>query len=294
MIISISGKKLVGKDTAADFLVKTFGFKKIGLADSLKEILSSALGIPLADFHDQTKKELPLTTWDKYPGLMSGDIQNILDEIMIRFPLMDYEKSAVDKFFTKERFSSLRDLMQKFGTECCRTLIDQDIWLKILQSQITDCDQNLVCCDARFPNERKFFRELGAKLWMIERTLPGKTDTHPSENQLGTITDYDHIMSNNGTFDDLEWIVGVFYNMDRTGILKLDLGDDAYGKNNQAPTRRWKGRNIIKTKKQIKRPKATSASAQKSDKGIGKKVRKSRPTNLRIRKVAKTAKRSRK
>lgn len=199
MIISISGRKLVGKDTTADVLVRKFGFKKVGLADSLKSILANALNIPIADFYDQTKKELKLTDWLEFDVLLSSQIDRVIQETNARFPLNDLDKMIMDNFFRQNAFTTLRDLMQKFGTECCRQNIDPDIWLKILGSQIANCDKNYVCCDVRFPNEREFFRSLGAKLWLINRELPNAQDSHASENQLGDISEYTLIINNNKT-----------------------------------------------------------------------------------------------
>ena len=49
MLISFSGQKCSGKDTAAEALISRHGFKRIGLADKLKEIMSRVTGIPLED-----------------------------------------------------------------------------------------------------------------------------------------------------------------------------------------------------------------------------------------------------
>lgn len=291
MIISISGRMKVGKDTAADFLVKQFGFKKIGLADSLKEILSAALNIPLPDFYDQSKKELPLTLWLESDILWSSQIDRILQEIMVRFPMMDHEKAAVDQYLRETTFKSLRDLMQKFGTECCRTNIDPDIWLKILESQIANSDQDLVCCDARFPNEREFFAKLGAKLWLIERNT-GITSTHPSENQLGGIADYDHVFSNSSSFEDLYWLVSLYYTCDKHGILNLNLGDAKDGQDIQKTPRRRQRRNGIKTKKQTPGSQKSGFAAKKSNSRTRKKVNCRRKTNGKQRGLEKTAKTS--
>lgn len=239
MIISISGKKLVGKDTTADILVRNFGFKKVALADSLKQILSAGLRIKLEDFYDQSKKELPLTTWLEESVLWSSHIDRIIRELDKLYPLHDYEKFAVDNFFRNREFGSLRDLMQKFGTECCRENIDDSIWLKILKSQIANCEQNYVCCDVRFPNERNFFRSLNAKLWLIQRDNIKRLDTHVSENQLGDLWDYHVIVPNNKTILSLT-----------RKICKLMR--TFYGKDISKPTRRRKGRNNTNSSKKIK------------------------------------------
>ncbi len=44
MIIGICGNAGVGKDTTADFLVKTNGFVKVSLADPMKRICQAVYG----------------------------------------------------------------------------------------------------------------------------------------------------------------------------------------------------------------------------------------------------------
>lgn len=241
----------VGKDTAADLLVKKFGFKKIGLADSLKQILSKALNIPIENFYEQDKKELPLTEWLEEEVLFSSQIHEVIVETDKLFPMEDWQKGEIDKFFSAERFTSLRDLMQKFGTECCRTKIDPDIWLKIAGSQIANCEQNYVLADVRFPNEREYFRKLNAELWYINRPLPEHTSQHASENQLED--QYDLVLHNITSLVAFKKLVqNVAHAMAKDSLV---LRGAIHGKDiAKTTTVRRKGRTKIDIKEKVRKP----------------------------------------
>ena len=59
-IICFSGKKGVGKDTAAEVLVKRYGFTRIALADPLRELCSKVFHLPYEQFSDNDKKDKEL------------------------------------------------------------------------------------------------------------------------------------------------------------------------------------------------------------------------------------------
>lgn len=59
-IVAISGWKNSGKDTVADFLVRTRNFKKLSFAHMLKDMASEQYSIPRAHFDDRDHKEAPI------------------------------------------------------------------------------------------------------------------------------------------------------------------------------------------------------------------------------------------
>lgn len=62
IIVVLSAKKMCGKSTIADFLANEYGYKKIAIADVIKEECSEILGIPIENFYDQKVKELYFET----------------------------------------------------------------------------------------------------------------------------------------------------------------------------------------------------------------------------------------
>ena len=79
-----------------------------------------------------------------------------------------------------------RHFLQTLGTERGRDLYGEDYhlirWL-CLAEMITNAlpDIVLVVDDARFPNEREFFKDLGAEVFTLDRGLAPGSDTHSSE-----------------------------------------------------------------------------------------------------------------
>lgn len=59
-IIAISGWKRSGKDTAAEYLIDVYGYKKLAFADALRSMVSEEYGIPLEQLEQQQYKEQPL------------------------------------------------------------------------------------------------------------------------------------------------------------------------------------------------------------------------------------------
>jgi hypothetical protein len=65
ILIGISGKALVGKDTAADVLVKDFGFRKFAFADTLKRLAIKHFGIT----HEEAYLKKTECSWKIMQGL---------------------------------------------------------------------------------------------------------------------------------------------------------------------------------------------------------------------------------
>ena len=61
MIVAFSGVKFSGKDTTAEGLIRFHKFKRIGLADKLKDICSDIFNISRQDMDNPALKESPFT-----------------------------------------------------------------------------------------------------------------------------------------------------------------------------------------------------------------------------------------
>lgn len=189
MIISLSGKKQVGKDTAAKALLGR-GFKKISFAGPLKSICSEVFGL---DFDSDKLKDEQLN-----PALeinithINRLLRRLKDEISTE------QETLIAASLKNRSFSTRREILQYVGTDVFRKIIDDNVWINYAKQEIlNNNDEDLVITDARFPNERKMLKELGAKLFLIKR--PGtanNADTHASENSLGTDEEYDVVLEN--------------------------------------------------------------------------------------------------
>jgi hypothetical protein len=109
-------------------------------------------------------------------------------------------KEVVDPFWG----ISPREVLQKLGTDGCRSLFGDDIWVKALVRRL-DPNVNTVVVDIRFPNEGKAIKQNGGILINVVRDngIPGTTHSHISESAMDSFTDWDGVLRNNGSFADL-------------------------------------------------------------------------------------------
>ena len=166
ILIGLTGLAGSGKDTAGHFLWDEYGFFCTAFADAVKEAASVIFNTPLDYFHDREKKE----EFDPRWGM------------------------------------TRRQLLQKLGTEACRNVFGDDIWIKrwnMVYDELYD-SSDVVVTDVRFDNEAEMIRRTGGTIVHIVRdtVTQGVLDTHSSENGV-TVMDEDYILYNNGTLDEL-------------------------------------------------------------------------------------------
>jgi len=194
MIISIAGKARAGKDTCANLLVKKFGFKKMNLADPLKTICSKSFDLPINVFYDDDLKD---KNFDAPLRITSQHVYNIINNLTERGFEIDSQKELA--FFNAcvgRDIVSPRVLLQFIGTDVCREIVSPDIWLKVFIDDCNSTDGNIVCADARFPNERDAIKKTGGlSLLVIRPNFEIKTD-HVSENLIGDPDNYDVVVTN--------------------------------------------------------------------------------------------------
>ena len=95
MIVGFGHKAQSGKDTCADYLVKNYGYKRIGFADALKETCSVAFGVPIEMFYGENKIKV-----DPY--------WNMTYRKMLQYIGTDLFRNQVDmEFWVKRAFKSV-------------------------------------------------------------------------------------------------------------------------------------------------------------------------------------------
>ena len=102
---------------------------------------------------------------------------------------------------------TLRDVLQRFGTEAMRNNFGDDFWVNRWQAEFDSLskEQLVVITDLRYPNEAKRVRDLGGRVIHISRGsagLGGGEGQHASEQRL-PFKFGDFLIDNNGSFDDL-------------------------------------------------------------------------------------------
>jgi hypothetical protein len=203
MIFGIGGEKRTGKDTVADILVHDFGFEKFSLADPLKEFCSQYFNIPIEYFNRDDLKGINFATslW-----ITPRDCEIIVTRL---WHMMYGEGIPPAPIYNHTFCHGPRQLLQYVGTELGRGFICPDLWVSLLHRR-TEGISKIVLPDCRFGNEREFISMNGGTLIRVHR--PGvKKDPHVSENSLGLDDEYDFVVRNRGTVEDLREKINNIY-----------------------------------------------------------------------------------
>jgi hypothetical protein len=189
MIISITGKIGSGKDTIADIIMQytpyhDWEIKKF--AGKLKDIAEILSGVPKINFEDQEFKKQDMgPNWG-----------------------MTY-----------------RDLLQRLGTEAMRNGLHENVWVNALFADyhfnIEEDEQmpNWLITDCRFPNELEAVKaHKGITIKVIRDSDNTVGTTHASETALDDYTEWDYIVDNNGSIEDLK--TQVFSILEKESLLK--------------------------------------------------------------------------
>jgi hypothetical protein len=161
-------------------------------AGKLKEVASILTGISTHKFEDQDFKKTFLSEeWDR----------------MVTGPYDGEQKHRM----------TVRELLQKVGTECMRDCLHENVWVNALFADYTqdmsgysdrmskeDMEElfpKWILTDCRFPNEAQAVKDRGGVVIRVERPNQEK-GTHLSETALDDWS-FDHVITNDGTLDEL-------------------------------------------------------------------------------------------
>lgn len=163
-VIGVAGRARSGKDSIGKFLIDKYKYTRYAFADPIKHALSKMFGLPVRDFYDDERKEIPHAFWGISP----------------------------------------REMAQKLGTEGGRMLFREDIWIKRAELQLKSFPRKYVITDVRFENEAEFIRENeGVLIHVVRPELgDGVVNEHVSENGV-EIVEGDHVIFNDGTLSEL-------------------------------------------------------------------------------------------
>lgn len=172
MIIVISGKARVGKDTLGKMIqdVMDDGYYIMAYATDLKRRLMDDFGLSRDQLHGHLKE----TPDERYPKKEGG-------------------------------YWTPREMLQYIGTDSYRA-IDNLFWVKQLFKYVDRNNlENVIIIDGRFPEEIEAVKERGGYHIKIFRNIDTEVHgkDHASETSLDGFLDADFIVNNNGTFGDL-------------------------------------------------------------------------------------------
>lgn len=171
-VIGLTGHMQAGKDSVGQILSKKYGYKRIALADKVRELV-----------------------------LEINPLVRCADEFIEIAALVSRAGWEAAK-----KYPDVRCLLQRTGNGA-RTILDQDIWIRpVLEEIKTRPNSKYVITDIRYQNEAQIFRCYG-EIWKIIR--PGfDGDEHPSEKEIDLIR-FDRMVGNIGTLTELETLVNL-------------------------------------------------------------------------------------
>ena len=196
MIIGVCGFIGSGKDTIADYLVNIHEYRRESFANTLKDAVSAVFG------------------WDR--TMLEGRTKQAREW-----------REQVDPWWSKrlDRAITPRWILQYWGTEVCRKGFHDDIWIASLENKLRSSEDDVVISDCRFPNEIKAIRDQGGIVLRVVRgpepewyAVAQVANQHPQPNASTEIlkelgihasetawvgTDFDVVLDNNGTLDEL-------------------------------------------------------------------------------------------
>jgi len=193
-IIGICGFIGSGKDTVADYLVNLHQFRRESFASSLKDAMAHIFG------------------WDRQ--LLEGRTKHSREW-----------REQQDEWWSQRLGMNItpRWVLQHWGTEVARRGFHNDIWIASLENRLRNTGDDVVITDCRFPNEISALRKVGGKIirtcrgpepawhdiavaanqgenWAVQELKALKI--HASEYSW-VDNDFDFILDNNGTLDEL-------------------------------------------------------------------------------------------
>lgn len=189
-------------------------------ATKLKQMVCALLGCSMFDLEtDEFKNK---TLWKKYIPVITEKTLIDFDEFFEHTAnhgefysekdaenyIKEYESdldSEFEEIITSRidiSYITPRYLMQTIGTEWGRRLIHPDIWVNTtFNSYHRRC--NWIITDVRFYNEVKAIRDREGLLFKVINPKIESNDSHASENGLNGFNEYDEIIVNDGSLQDL-------------------------------------------------------------------------------------------
>lgn len=177
----------------------------IAFADQLKSICSAIFGIPTGRFYmNKNTAWVCINKNFKYTEIRPIGAN---DKIVTAEDYYD-NYSAYSSDTNISYYMSLRELLVYVGTYVLQHNINQNIFVNvvnnIINTQIRSHDEldYIICTDVRFMHEYQFIRSKNGIIIDVTRNNVEQLD-NVAEHDLDDFNNYDFVIDNSGTYDDL-------------------------------------------------------------------------------------------
>ena len=175
----------------------------IAYADQLKEICSTIFGIPVQRFY-QNKSNAWICMNDKFQYTeIKPQEGNILTAEEYYYDLSEISENSDIKYWM-----SLREILVYVGTYVLQQSINKQVFVNIVRNKIREEQhknhnlQYIIVTDHRFVHELEYIHENHGITITINRNSVQQLD-NIAEHDLDDEEDYDYIIDNSGSYDEL-------------------------------------------------------------------------------------------
>lgn len=194
-LIGLGGYEKAGKDAVADILVAEHGWQKTYMSEPLERALLALdpwIHINIIEYNQYGFRKLVLA--DSVRWLDNDGIMVLYSEI---HKIIGYTES--------KKIANVVAMLQRLGTEVGRNIIGEQTWV-IIAGQIIDGalyqQKAISITGIRYKNETAMIKARSGLLCWVKRPGIGPVNHHSSANTL-TESDFDLVIENNGTLEDL-------------------------------------------------------------------------------------------
>lgn len=190
-IILLSGHRGAGKDSAADYLVRRYGYVKLSIASILKDKVAAEYNIPRSWMDSQSRKQAILM---EYP-LRSGPEVDATANLIANWLRSECAELGGHLYHTP------RSLLIMEGA--IKRAIQPNYWVaqvaRILQ---VDTENSYVIPDVRFRNEVDILQFTASETKLVRINRFGTESMDASERDLDQYK-FDHVIENVGELEQL-------------------------------------------------------------------------------------------
>jgi hypothetical protein len=212
-IIGVFGYAGSGKDTVGKLIQYNMSRSKIPIKEVIEDYSNNEWWM-----EEQSGWEIK-----KWAGKLKY-IASIITGIPVeKFEDQEFKKTNLGP----EWGMTVRDLLQKLGTEAMRDGLHKNVWVNALMAdykihpehfndiangrETGDGYPNWIITDTRFPNEAQAIKDKGGMVIKVDRPGVGPVNGHPSEDALKDYN-FDYVIHNDGSINDLDNKVIEFIN----------------------------------------------------------------------------------